>query len=357
MHLVERQPGGLADDRLELGGILLARHLHEDAAGALAHDGRLGRPVRIDAPPHRLDRCRHGVARALTQAGLGRRDGEAAALAAAHLHVGAGAAQQRVAEGPDDLPQGLEGGVPVLRLREAHLDGVAGDADRGDGDLGLPQVLACSVAQRIEPVLANVVDLQRVEQVRAALQVEPERELLPGQPARPFVQHWLGQEIGQHQQEPKKAGEQDGGLLPPGKMQHGWISCLTRRSAPWRWLRTRLCLDRPTRRRAGAGSRRAHAHAQAANGLIRAGRIAPPAGPAARRNPRGSAIARREAARASGRRGRHALGARRQHPAAGARSWEARARLCDAQPLDPTCCAGRRPPHRGAAAPRTRSAP
>ena len=88
------------------------------------------------------------------------------------------------------LPSGCTISFRALRaaslssaLAIAHLHGVAGDADRADADLGLAQSPPRIVTQAIEPVLADVIDLHRQQQMRAAAQVETEVQLLGRAPS------------------------------------------------------------------------------------------------------------------------------------------------------------------------------
>ena len=55
---------GRAENFLEAIRVLQARHLHEDAVGALALDVRLGRAERVDAPADDFDRLVDGAAHA-----------------------------------------------------------------------------------------------------------------------------------------------------------------------------------------------------------------------------------------------------------------------------------------------------
>ena len=67
----ELELGGLAEDLLQPLRILQARHLDEDAVGALALDVRLGRAERVDAAADDLDRLIDGAADPLVDAGVG----------------------------------------------------------------------------------------------------------------------------------------------------------------------------------------------------------------------------------------------------------------------------------------------
>jgi hypothetical protein len=63
----------LADDFQEFRGILQARHLHQNAVGAFALNGRLDKAEPVDAPLHDLDRLIDGLAHALDHCRLARR--------------------------------------------------------------------------------------------------------------------------------------------------------------------------------------------------------------------------------------------------------------------------------------------
>ena len=154
MHLVERQLRRLADQVLELLGILQARELDEDAVGALAHDGRLRRAQaltrRLTVSMAALD----GAARRDAAALLGRRQGD---------RVGAG--RRRPSMSLPLVPRmalpigwisffsAVDRLLQILGLGDPHLHRVADDAEAGEADLGVAQRLARVVAQRVEPVL------------------------------------------------------------------------------------------------------------------------------------------------------------------------------------------------------------
>ena len=146
---------------------------------------------------------------------FGRGDDDHAGVALAHLDIGARGAHERIADLLHHPAQVRERGVGFLRLGEAHLHhGVVGDADAGKADLRFAQAPVRVVAQRLQPVLADVRHLHGEQQVRAAAQVQAQIELRFGQPVGQLRQRVLGEEVGQHHQQPDQAGEQDHGLLP-----------------------------------------------------------------------------------------------------------------------------------------------
>ena len=115
---------------------------------------------------------------ALPEARLGGRDRDAAALTFRDIDILSGGAEQRIAERLHHQLQRLERSLAVLGLGNAHLHGIAGDADCAHPDLGLAQAPSRVVAQGIEPILADVVDFHRQQQVSAAPKVEAQVELL-----------------------------------------------------------------------------------------------------------------------------------------------------------------------------------
>ena len=62
--------GGLAQDGFELGRVLQARHLHQDAIGALPLNQRLDGAELVDAALDDLDRLLDGLADAIGDRGL-----------------------------------------------------------------------------------------------------------------------------------------------------------------------------------------------------------------------------------------------------------------------------------------------
>ena len=224
MHLVEAQPRGLADQLLERGGILQARHLHEDARASLADDGRLGGAERIDAAAYRFDRRADGISDAALQACFGRSDDDQSALGLGQLDVGDGGAHDTGLL--HQATQFAHGGIGVLRLGEPYLNRVVGDAEARKADLGVAQALARIVAQCVEPILAHIRGLHGEQQVGAATQVEAEVQLGVREPARPGIDRLPGEEIGNDEQHADDADENDGGLLPGGKLQHGGLTSI-----------------------------------------------------------------------------------------------------------------------------------
>ena len=93
-------------------------------------------------------------------------------------------------------------GQPLLQIAfaNAHLDRVAAD-DRsaGEPNARLPQGLAHVVLHRQELLPAHVVGIDFEQDMRAALQVEPEHDVAL-RPGRPALDRALGEEVGNGEQ-------------------------------------------------------------------------------------------------------------------------------------------------------------
>ena len=220
----EFELGGLAKDRLQLLGVLQARHLHDDAVVALTLDARLARAERVDAAADHLDRLIDGAADFLGEAGVGHDDAhEAVAVVVDFERRRAGAEPVGVALGQrfqlgDDL--GAVGGVRDAHLHAARL---LPDAARRRHLLlaqNPPRVVAQIHRQRVQH--GRFVDLQH--DVGAALQVEAQHDRRGPRPVRKTRRERLV--IGRRQQtwrDDKHRGErhrQNRDDFPFGETQH-----------------------------------------------------------------------------------------------------------------------------------------
>ncbi len=175
---------GLAENCLELLGVLQPRHLHDDAIVALAHDARLARAKRVDAAADHFDRLIHGAANLLGEAGV--RDIDA------HEAVAIVGDFERRRAGADSVGVALR---ERLQLRD-NLGAVAGV---GNAQLDAARLLADAaghrhllLAQNPSRVVAQIhrksvqhgglVDLQH--DIGAALKIEPEHDRRGPRPAR-----------------------------------------------------------------------------------------------------------------------------------------------------------------------------
>ena len=270
----ESQLGGLAEHLDELLRISQSRHLHQHAIDALPLDRRLDQPELVDPLVDDLDRLLDHLPDALEDRGLGHREPN---QPAAHVLDVERARAGRAEETAERLRQFSQLRQPLLQVAfaNAHLDRVAAD-DRSAGkpNARLAQDLADVVLHRLELLPAHVVGVDLEQDVRAALQVEPEHDVAL-RPFRPALDRALGEEIGHGEQADDERREQDRRRLPLRNIKHG-SSGSTRlqgpqasTGCPWRTRKpaSALVLDRLA---LGANARdhRAHlAHAHAVGDL------------------------------------------------------------------------------------------
>ena len=209
----ERQLGGLADDVDELLRIAETGHLHQDTVGALALDRRLDQAELVDAPLDDLDRLIHHLADPLDDGRL--HDGEL----------------NEPATGVDDIERALAGRTEeaAKRLRQfaelgqrlvqvvfahAHFDGVAANDRRAhQADARVARRLADFIAQRVDLLLAHVVDVDFEQDMRSTLQIEPQHNVAL-RPFRPLRDGRFGKEVRDRAQANHQRGEQNRGHLP-----------------------------------------------------------------------------------------------------------------------------------------------
>jgi hypothetical protein len=123
---LEVEFGGLADDLLELGGVLKSRHLDQHPVQALLRDHGLLGAHRVDASVQHLDRLRDGVPHLVGDGRVGERQLDTA-VGLRHIEGPAVAAGERAA---DRLAQRLQQAVGLVAL------GLVGDAHHNAARLG-----------------------------------------------------------------------------------------------------------------------------------------------------------------------------------------------------------------------------
>jgi hypothetical protein len=174
----ELELGGLAEQLLEARRVLQARHLHEDAVGALLLDRGFGGAERVDAAADDLDRLADGAAHPVVDARI--REGE---LDQSLRRLGdvegapARLAEDRVRDRLRQFLQLREDLGAVRRVGDAQLHAPPDDLDaavRRDAGLaqGAPHIVAQLHALRAQEVVG--VDLE--QHVGAALEVEAEHD-------------------------------------------------------------------------------------------------------------------------------------------------------------------------------------
>jgi hypothetical protein len=201
-------------------GSLSPARLDDDPVLTLAGDVRLLGAHLVDAAPDDLDGLLHGPRR-LGLEGCGH-EGDAQAL------IGAGADSDVAAtSGPGqrraDGPAKEVGGVRHLaRIGDPHADRVAHDREVCEGDFVLAQRRANVLDEVGQPLGAQRLGVDRIEQVGTALQVETEVQRLLGHEGRKLIAHVGRQHIRQREQHAEQRRQSDEDHLPAGKGHHGW---------------------------------------------------------------------------------------------------------------------------------------
>ena len=209
----------LAQDFLQPGGILQARHLNENAIGAFPLDRRLDKAELVDAAFYDLDRLIDGLAHPLGDGRVGGAQRDSAAVRGHRDGPLPGAA----GKAGDRLRQFLqlgERGTDVGIARDVHFDAVTADGAAGEWNTRLPQDAQHIIVDRLQLLLAHRRRIDLQQQMRAALQVEPEHNM-PLRPARPMPDHVLRKEIGQGEKAYDESQEQNRRRLPAREKQHG----------------------------------------------------------------------------------------------------------------------------------------
>ena len=115
MQQVEGQLGGLAEQLLDLGRVLDARSLHEDAVGALALDRVFLDAAGIETVSDDLDGRRDGLSSAFVETRLGRRDRDPARAVGLDVEIVVARAE-RPANHLRDGAQGLHSRIDIGRI-------------------------------------------------------------------------------------------------------------------------------------------------------------------------------------------------------------------------------------------------
>ncbi len=240
----EVELGGLAEQFLEAGRVLQARHLNENAVEALTLDQRFDSAEFVDAPLDDLDRLLDRLADAVVDRRERHGQADQPVAGVLDLHGALAAGAEDAAERLRQFAQLGQGLVEVLRL-DAHLDGAVAGGKPGVADLGIAQRAAHVVADLLELVLAHRIGIDLEQHVRAALQIEAEHEVAL-RPCRPGLDRIFGEEIRDGERANDERRQNDPECLPPRKIQHQagpcdcWlrggrrIRVRSRRRRPWR---------------------------------------------------------------------------------------------------------------------------
>ena len=176
---VERHLGGRAEQLAQPRRVLQARQLDEHAVRADALDRRLGDADLVDALAHDLEALLQRRVEPVVDAGVGQRDLDEIAVGG-DVEVLLAADANRRRHGAEHFLRLCE----LIRIVDGHRDGAGRDARRAGVDALLAQRAAHIVEQRAQPVGLQRRGVDLEHEVRSALQVEAERDLLFGHPVR-----------------------------------------------------------------------------------------------------------------------------------------------------------------------------
>ena len=172
----EFELGGLAELLFEELRILQAGHLHEDAVGALLLDRGLLGAAEIDAAADDLDGLGHGPAGPVGEARLCEGELDQSVLLVGDLHrLPAGLADEGVRDRLRQLAELRDDLGPVGGIGDPHLHPARDDLDAAlRRHPGLAQDPADIVAQARGLGLQKIVPVDLQQDLRTALEVEPE---------------------------------------------------------------------------------------------------------------------------------------------------------------------------------------
>ena len=215
-HL-EGQFGGLADHALKTFGIAFTRGLDHDPVGALANNGWLACAQRIDPATDDFDGLLDRLD-ALGSDGLWHQ-GQLDALIRGRRY-GDVTARRCTGQGLAHLGQNLARRFQLSGVSNTHRDDAIDLAKPGKHDLFGAKVTAHVFQQICQPLGLECGCIDLKQQIRAALKVEAQIQLLMRYPGRCLIQDLLRQDIGQGEHHAKQQGGDTSDHLPAGKIKH-----------------------------------------------------------------------------------------------------------------------------------------
>ena len=185
---IEGQLGRGADQRLEFLGRADARHLDQDAVGALADNGRFACADLVHAASDDFDALLDGAVVGHGLFGVRQLDGDRIARLLDRQALLAGAGQGRDGRGSQDHDFGGAGDpVGVLDLDLQGAFGGRQAADRAQGRAFVSQGAAQFGPQRVHARLVNLGHAHLSQKMGAAAQIQAKRHDGTGQPAGPGI--------------------------------------------------------------------------------------------------------------------------------------------------------------------------
>ena len=220
---LEFELAGFADKLLQALDVLNTGDLYDDASAALAVDNGLGGTELIDTPPDRLDRGLDRRIQALGEPGVGHGQGDTPVTAARDVEViGREAGEHAAANLDGDLAQIREGLIEISAFADVHRYIARGHIlpEVGIADAGAAKRVTDIAADGVEPIVEQILLVDLIEEMGAALQVKAEIDLLVWKPSR-HAGHGRGRE--QIREREQESGEHDAEYqdpLPPLEIHH-----------------------------------------------------------------------------------------------------------------------------------------
>ncbi len=182
---MEGHARSLAEDLLELRGVLKPGHLHQNTLAALRLDGGLGRAERVEAPVEHLHALRHRGAHALFDTVVGERSGNAVAvLRKRHFAHRPLPEEARLHWRRERLQRG-ERLLGVCGVAQREGDPLAARVESAIADALIAQCLPDVAFESLQPVLDQAGAIHFKQEMGAAAQIEPEHDLPLRQKGRP----------------------------------------------------------------------------------------------------------------------------------------------------------------------------
>src|SRR5690606_18301768 len=141
----------------------------------------------------------------------------------AHLDVTATAADERQRAATDrygESPDRLYRGLQLLRIADGHHHRIAFDAEPPVADAPVAQLAPHRILYADQPLLHDLRDIHLEQQVRSALQIEAQIDLIVRDPVGKLVEKVAAEEVGQAEQDAGGADGDDQVDLPAREIEH-----------------------------------------------------------------------------------------------------------------------------------------
>ena len=195
-HEMKRHLRRRAQELLHVGGVLDAGKLHEDAVGAEALDRRLDDADFVDPALDDREALLHRAVHACVEGGRSRAEVELGLRLPGDLDIRLRCAEAMAGHGRDEPAQDfLDRRAPPL-VGKPDDDRAIGHPDTDTGDCRLQQGGSRVVGDHAELLARHRRRIDLEHEMGSALEIEAERDLRRGQPARQKVQLIAGEEIG-----------------------------------------------------------------------------------------------------------------------------------------------------------------